>query len=178
MGIVTHLPGGVDEHGNEVHAGKYMRIVGYRNDTQMVRALYRALGYDMIEALTTEMADERVKKVTRRKDDREAYEAEFCDGFASRVDDRLGEIEARITQMAREHASGSLLPALRSRLQQVQDKVTDMYGQLGAVEMRRFDYNAHARRRGAAAADNSDLGQTKFGGRGKGLPEGTKGLPR
>lgn len=176
IGIITHLPAGVSEDGRAIHAGKYMRIIGYKGDTQNIRLLYQALGFDMIEALTDEMLDPQVMKVTKRPEQRIAYQAEFCDGFASRVEERLTEIEDRIAQMAAEHSTGSLLPALRSRLQKVQDKVTDMYGELGVVEMRRYEYNPNARRRGAAAAEASDLGGPKLGGRGKGLGEPTKGL--
>jgi hypothetical protein len=179
MGIVTHLPAGVREDGTVVYAGKYLRIVGYKSDTHMVRSLYLALGFDMIEALTNEMADPKVQKVTKGKVQRLAYQAEFCDGFASRVEERLREIETRIAQMAAEHQGGSLLPALRSRVQAVQDRVRDMYGELGAVEMRRFERNDNARRRGAAAADSADLEQhQKLDGRGKGVGQGAKGLPR
>ena len=176
VGIVTHLPGGVDENGKIVYAGKYMRIVGYKGDTQSVRLLYQALGFDMIAALSDEMLDPKVHKITKKKQDRLAYQAEFCDGFASRVEERLEQVEWRIAQMAAEVSTGSLLPAMRSRLQNVQDKVTQMYGKLNAVEMRRFQLNPNARRRGAAAADQADIGGPKLGGGAKGIGEGAKAL--
>jgi hypothetical protein len=157
-GIVTELSGGLDIDGNAIHAGKYLRVIGFRSDTLAVRIMYNLLVSDMLEAVNDDLFDAPHLK---SKKDRENYMVNFCDGFADRINQRLAEIEHRIDVLADE---GSLLPVLADKRSQVDKFVDDMYPSLHSVQTKRFVNDPNAKARGARAAERSDVGAKRVGG--------------
>lgn len=159
--VIIHKSSTVDATtGNPIVGGQFMQVVGYKSDVDMVRDLYFSLGMDMLMALFDEKTDHMKGRAYNN------FAANFCDGFACRIDDRLKAIKKQVEVLA--ESTGNLLPVLRSRELAVQDTFTKMYPSLTTVRMAKMQYDPNAQARGRAAADKADLGQSKVGGGSRG----------
>lgn len=140
--------------GQPIKPGTYYECIGYKHDFEMVRELYFSLVTDLFAGIFGE-------EQTNRN-----YQQEYARGFISRIDDRLKEFYKRVNDWVDDGTvSDSTALAIRSRLQKVQDKVTEMYPKLSTVKIKSTRVDPNARARGKARADMSDLGgHNKVGG--------------
>lgn len=148
--IVTNKYASVDDDGSEMPSGKYLQLIGFRSDVAMTRALNQGLSADMIVAMSKEPTTHMTN--TERK----FYWMSFCDGYASRIEQRLDEVDHRVDEMA---AEGSLLPVLANRKDAVDKFVDDMYGDdLKPAREKMYRFDPAAARRGAKAAERANIG--------------------
>lgn len=94
------------------------------------------------------------------------YQRNFSAAFASTVSQRLVEIRKHTREQTHE-SDGSLVPALRSRDEDVTAELKVLFPRLGrSVSLRGTGkYDGSARSRGADAGRRADLGQSKMGNR-------------
>lgn len=143
--------------GDPIDGGTFLTVCGYRSDCEMVRDLYRELAADMMLAVILEPTSHMGAR------DKKNYFANFCDGYAVRIDERLGEINKRVHEVA--ESTGSMALVLRSREHAVADTFEQMFPNLSTHRMSAVRRDVNAQERGAAAADKAELGQTKVGSR-------------
>lgn len=161
--VITHVNATVSEDGRPIKSGTEMIVVGYRHDVDTVRILYTELATDMILAMMLEPTDHMTVR------ERNNYNANFCDGYATRIDGRLRSIKVRVEAMA---GDTNLLPVLRSKEVAVLDEFNKRFPKLGQQKVSRYHNDPSAKARGAAAAEKADIGGTKVGGGG---PKGAIG---
>lgn len=148
--------------GTPIAGGTFLTVVGFRSDCEMVRDLYKNLAADMMLAAY----DEPTGHMNKRE--KANYFANFCDGFAMRIDERLASINRRVHQIA-EEGGGSMALVLRSRESEVKDTFEQMFPNLTTHRMSAVKHDPNAQARGSAAADKSELGQTKLENEKKGI---------
>lgn len=133
--------------GKPLKAGQYVQVIGYKHDYEMVQALYYNCIIDIISAL---MMEQQKKP---------QYQSQFALGYIDRLDQRLVEFYRRVNDWVNSgQVSDSTALAIRSRLQKVQDKFDEMYPNTHKIKMKQTKFDPNARRRGAARANNADIG--------------------
>lgn len=158
QGIITEKHASVRADGTPQLGGKYLVLVGFQSDVDMVRMMYQSLGLDML----SQCLMEDVNHLTAAQ--KKVYYTSFCEGYSARIELRLADVEWRIRQMAEQ--DGSLLPVLASRSDVVKHKVREMFPNLTSVREKRFTVDPQAMDRGRVAADKAKIGGEKeVGGR-------------
>lgn len=153
-GVLDEKRASIREDGTKVLAGKYLVVIGYKSDVDMVRLMYFALAGDMIIAMSMEDTS-HMGAVDRRN-----YLKNFCDGYADRIRERLAETEVRVEQMA---AESNLLPVLVSRKDKVEKRMKEIWPNLRTTYAKSYSFDSDARRRGRAAADKANIGASQKG---------------
>jgi hypothetical protein len=148
-GVLDDKRASIREDGTKILAGKYLVVIGYKSDVDMVRLMYFALAGDMIIAMS--MEDTSHMNAVERKN----YMRSFCDGYAERIRDRLAETEVRVEEMA---AEKSLLPVLVGRKAAVEKRMHEIWPRLRTTYAKGYSVDPNARKRGAAAAAKANLG--------------------
>lgn len=163
--VIQRKSASVDvESGAPIAGGTFLTVCGFRSDCEMARDLYKSLATDMILAVALEPTSHMNKR------DKDTYAANFCDGYAMRIDERLGSINRRVHEIADE--GGSMALVLRSRESEVKDFFDEMFPNLKTQKMAAVRRDDNARARGSAAADKAELGQTKLGHEKKAVGQG------
>lgn len=157
--IRTMEPTADMESGKLIPGGTFLTVMGYVSDTRFVREFYNGLVMDMLGALM----DEKVQT--------ENYRVSFCAGFVTRVDERLVSMGKVV-----EAEAGSLLPAIRERGAEVDDRFENMFPNLKKAKVSRRSYDPNAVARGRKAADAADVGQEKIAGTREALDKAKKQL--
>lgn len=144
--------------GKPVPGGTFLAVAGYKTDVEFFREFYFGIAMDM----TMAVMDETVKSKN--------YQKEFASAYVTRIDERLSLLKVAVEKMAEEYAGGSLLPALLSQKQRVDQFFDRMFppDTLGKVKVAKSNYDPNARTRGRRAADRADIGQDKVSGGNKG----------
>lgn len=160
--VIRRMPASIAMDGTPIKAGTYLTTVGFKSDTETVRLLYLALGVDMISAMTDEPTDHM------NKSQRDNYFVNFCDGYVTRIDRRLADVNRKVHEVA-ESTNGMAL-VLRSKEVEVADTFAKMFPKLGKQKVSRFSYDPNAQERGKVAADKANIGAGRSG-----VGQGTRG---
>lgn len=146
----------VDDSGDgppkRVPGGRFVVMVGFKSDIDFTRELFIGCGMDMMQAMMLELS---------QKDN---YRQEFCAGFVDRIGTRLAAMEREVKKGAEDVGMGLVLV---SRTDLVSKAFAEAFPHtVSRGVSSRGKYDPTARGRGAAAANSSDLGQSKVGGSG------------
>ena len=163
--VVRRMPASVGEDGRPIRAGTYLTAVGFKSDVDTVRAMYSLIAVDMMFCMLQEPTSHM------RAAEKRNYFANFADGYAWRISERLAEINRKVHDMAEhtETSHGSMALVLQSREVEVADRFAQMFPKLGKQKVAKFSHDPNAQKRGQRAAENADLGGKKVG---QGSPKG------
>lgn len=150
------------------HAGTkepYVMLIGYKSDVERLKMLVASLNIQCASQANVRFRDHvgslpRGLKPTAMEGF--VWRRSFREGFALRIAERLAEIQAATVKTADTTSGGSLLPALRSREEDVLKYVSANF-QVGKAANRQTSYDRSGARAGQAAANNADLGQSRMG---------------
>ncbi len=127
-------------------------LVGFADDVASVELLFTSL---LVQAQTAlSQAARHAPAGTRVRS--QGYRSAFLLSFSDRIGERLREINDEVFATVEAEQGGAFLPALRSRLDEVDDAVTDRFGELASGRVR-GGYDAAGWSGGRLAADNAQL---------------------
>lgn len=128
------------------------RVVGFAADTAAVEMLFTSLLIQSQSALAR--AGRSAPPGTRTRS--ASYRSSFLVAYATRIGDRLAEINHAVTgEVAAEH-DGRLLPVLRARSDSIDDFMDEHFGHTTQSKVR-GGYDSAAMAHGATAADSAQL---------------------
>ncbi len=139
-----------------VHGGLNMStVVGFPADLDAVEALYTSLLVQaqagMNEAARTAPAGSRPRS--------QSFRSAFLLAFTHRIGERLAEVNAAVVADAVAEVGESLLPVLAQRDHEVDDAVSDVFGDLDSSPVR-GGWDSAGWARGRVVADNAALAES------------------
>lgn len=145
------------------HQRPYVMLIGFKSDIERLKLLVTSLNVQCATQ-ATRMFRAHVETLRSKPTAMEGYvwRRSFRVGFASRIGTRLEDIKAATVNEADKTSGGTLLPALRSRSQDVLEYTAANF-RVGKASNRQKSYDSSGASAGRAAADRADLGQSRMG---------------
>ncbi len=131
----------------------FSTLVGFVSDVETVELLYTSLLVQAQSAMQTAGTRAYGDGASRTR----SFRQSFLVAYATRIDQRLGQITEQATEAASTGRGSTLLPVLASRAQAIDDRMDELFGDLSYQHR-----SVHARDRegwahGTAAADQAEL---------------------
>lgn len=145
-------------HCNAIIVGDFLTVLGFERDVENTTLLYTNLSVQMLGSLFEHTESSNTN-----------WADNFCFGFVDRVTTRLRDVR-RVVEEEVKGTSTALV--LVNRDVMVEDKTKQMFPNLTTQHVKKRVYDPTARAKGAAAADNADIGQTGIGNSRKGIGQG------
>lgn len=139
--------------------GRHTTMIGYGTDLDIVELLYTSLHLQAVNlmlnhgSVTNPWGENRTKSFRRS----------FLAAFASTIAERLEENRLVATETADEATGGSVLPVLVDRSDRVDERVGELFPQLGTLRL--SVSNSAGVRAGHDAGAQADIGTSRLKGR-------------